>query len=242
MSKARRILIVDDDRDLAESLADVLEARGFAVELAHSGEEGIEKFARAPFDLVLSDVKLPGMNGVESFFEFRRLCPNVNVVMMTGYSVEQLLQQAIDNGAVGVLHKPFAISDVIDLLERVKPQGMVLVADDDPDFAESLRPSLQRAGYAVAVATTGAAALESVTAGGVDCLVLDLRLPVLSGLEVYLELKRRGCAVPTIVITGYGNEEEESIGALRPLAHAVLTKPFDPTRLVDAIAAAAPRP
>ncbi|MGH7093684.1 MAG: response regulator, partial [Stellaceae bacterium] len=60
----QRVLIVDDDVDHAESLADVLEMRGHPVELAHSGEEAIECFKAAEFDLVLLDVKLPGINGV----------------------------------------------------------------------------------------------------------------------------------------------------------------------------------
>jgi DNA-binding response OmpR family regulator len=121
------ILIVDDDRDLAESLADVLEARGYAVELAGSGEEGVARFQQQDFDLVFTDVKLPGMNGVESFFAFRKIKPDAKVVMMTGFSVEQLLAQAIENGALAVLHKPFAIPEILAVLERIKPHGVVPV-------------------------------------------------------------------------------------------------------------------
>ena len=100
MSAAVAVLIVDDDRDLAESLADVLEARGYDVELAGSGEEAVERFRRRDFDIVFTDVKLPGMNGVESLFAFRRIRPDAKVVMMTGFSVEQLLTQAVENGTL----------------------------------------------------------------------------------------------------------------------------------------------
>jgi CheY-like chemotaxis protein len=72
--------------------------------------------------------------------------------------------------------------------------------------------------------------------GNIDCLVLDLRLPILSGLEVYLTLKSAGCTVPTDIVTGYAEEEAESIDELR--SHPVtgcLTKPFEPKALLQAI-------
>ncbi len=79
------------------------------------------------------------MNGVETFFEFRKIRPEVKVMLMTGFSLEQLIAQAVENGALGVLRKPFEIKDLLDVLDQVKPRGMVLVADDDPEFAASHR-------------------------------------------------------------------------------------------------------
>jgi two-component system response regulator HydG len=240
MSAQVSILIVDDDRDLAESLADVLEARGYAVELAGSGEEGVARFRQRDFDLVFTDVKLPGMNGVESFFAFRRIKPDAKVVMMTGFSVEQLLAQAIENGALAVLHKPFAIPDILAVLERIKPHGVVVIADDDPDFADSIEPVLRGAGYKVLVARDGEDAVAKVARGGVDLLVLDLGLPLLSGLEVYLRLKDAGKLVPTIVVTGREQELGADIATLQTMAEGFLVKPFDPAHLLRAIAASTP--
>ncbi len=240
MNAKTSILIVDDDRDLAESLADVLEARGYAVELAGSGEEGVARFQQQDFDLVFTDVKLPGMNGVESFFAFRKIKPDAKVVMMTGFSVEQLLAQAIENGALAVLHKPFAIPEILSVLERVKPHGVVVVADDDPDFADSIQPVLRGAGYSVVVASDGEDAVAKVARGGVDLLVLDLGLPDLSGLEVYLRLKQMGKLVPTIVVTGKAQEGDTDMAVLRTMAEGFLFKPFDPRHLLRAIAANTP--
>jgi two-component system, NtrC family, response regulator HydG len=240
MSAATAILIVDDDRDLAESLADVLEARGYAVELAGSGEEGVECFRRRNFDLVFTDVKLPGMNGVESFFAFRQIRPDAKVVMMTGFSVEQLLAQAVDNGALAVLHKPFAIPDILAVLERVKPTGIVVIADDDPDFVDSVEPVLRGAGYRVLVARDGGDAVARVAAGGIDLLILDLGLPVLNGLAVYRRLKELGKLVPTIVVTGRAHEDSLGGDVLRAVAERFLVKPFDPAHLLSAVAASRP--
>jgi len=104
--KSLRVLIVDDNEDLAESLAMVLELRGYEAEVAHTGEEAIRTFRDNDFDIAFMDVKLPGNNGVESYMEIRKFKPDARMVMMTGYSMEQLLDKAMENGAWGVIHKP----------------------------------------------------------------------------------------------------------------------------------------
>jgi two-component system, NtrC family, response regulator HydG len=109
----RRIFIVDDDHDHAESIADILAINGHEVEMAFSGEQAVRRFAEREFDLTLMDVKLPGMNGVEAFFELRRQRADAQIVMMTGFSVEQLLARAVLNGARGVLYKPLAIPELL---------------------------------------------------------------------------------------------------------------------------------
>ena len=62
------------------------------------------------------DIQMPGLNGVETFHEFRKIRPDTKVVMMTGYSAEQLLEEAIDAGALGVLQKPFAVEEIFSVV------------------------------------------------------------------------------------------------------------------------------
>lgn len=231
-----RILVVDDDLDHAESLAVILEMEGHMVTIAGSGEEALEKFSAGEFDLSFLDLKLPGMNGVEVLAEMRRRRPGSRAVLMTGYRVEQLIAQAIDEGALRVLRKPFEIEEVLTLVREIEPRGIVLVADDDPDFAASAEQLLSDAGYRVLVANTGSQAIERATSEPVDVLVLDLRLPVLDGLDVYLELKRRGRELPTVLVTAYRTEEADSIDVLRSMSvTGCLFKPFEPTELLNAV-------
>lgn len=231
-----RVFIIDDDRDHAESIADVLTMRGYETELAFSGEAGLARFRETDFDIVFMDVKLPGMNGVETFFEFRKIRPEVKVMLMTGFSLEQLIAQAVENGALGVLRKPFEIKDLLDVLNQVKPRGMVLVADDDPEFAASIEPILVQHGYRVKIVTSGREALEKAATDGVDCLILDLKMPVLSGLEVYVKLKEAGRSLPTIFVTGFPGERNIALAQLQqPVDQDVLMKPFDPADLLDAV-------
>jgi two-component system, NtrC family, response regulator HydG len=235
-----RVLIVDDDQDHAESVADILEMRGYAVELAASGEEGIARFRESDFHIVLMDVKLPGMNGVETFAEFRRIRPGARVLMMTGFSLEALVAEAVGNGALGVLRKPFAIAELLDTLERVKPRGMVLVADDDPDFASSIEPVLRQNGYVVEIARNGQEALEKASAPGLTCLILDLRMPLLTGLEVYLRLKESRVPVPTVFVTGCADESHQALREVTDFGRGLLVKPFDPADLLRAVEQAVP--
>jgi two-component system, NtrC family, response regulator HydG len=237
-----RVLVIDDDRDHAESIADILSMRGHRVEAVFSGEQGVEIFREQDFDIVFMDVKLPGMNGVETFFEFKKIRPDARVMMMTGFSLEQLITQAIENGALGVLRKPFAIQDLLQVLDQVKPRGMVLVADDDPDFSASLEPILVQNGYAVVTAATGEEALAKASADGVNCLVLDLSMPLLTGIDVYRKLRAAGKDIPTIFVTGLPGERVNAMSELHSDG-GVLMKPFDPSDLLRAIAnATAPVP
>ena len=235
-----RVLIVDDDQDHAESVADILEIHGYGVELAGSGEQGVARFRASDFHIVLMDVKLPGMNGVETFAEFKRIRPDARVLMMTGFSVEGLVAEAVGNGALGVLYKPFAISELLDALERVKPRGMVLVADDDPEFAGSIEPVLKQNGYVVEIARNGREALEKASAPGITCLILDLRMPLLTGLEVYLKLKEAGASVPTIFVTGCAEEHADALRQVNGFGQGLLVKPFDPAVLLRSMEAALP--
>jgi two-component system response regulator HydG len=232
--RALDIFIVDDDRDFAESLADILTGAGHRVQLCFDGESAVHIFRQQKFDITFMDVKLPGKNGVESFFEIRKINPQARVVMMTAYSVEQLLTQAIERGALGVLRKPFDTTRMLRMLEDV----VILMADDDPDFVDGIRQLLLDQGYKVVVSHTGQEALETILADGIDILILDLKLPVLSGLEVYLELKHKNRSLPTIIVTGYAAEEAEAMDQLRAMSIAgCLIKPFNPQQLLDIIQA-----
>jgi DNA-binding response OmpR family regulator len=233
--KKFNILVVDDDRDFAESLADALELVGHEVTLAFSGEDAVKTFEENDFDITFMDVKLPGKNGVESFFEMRRLKPAARVIMMTGYSVPQLLEQAIEKGAWDVIHKPLEMQKILSMVEKIKQCG-VLIADDDPDFLKSIRTALENEGYAVYVARDGEEVLKKLEVQKVDVLILDLRMPVLNGLETYMKMRESGTCIPTIILTGFRSEESETVSVLESMCvYGVLSKPFDPKALFSAI-------
>jgi two-component system, NtrC family, response regulator HydG len=235
MLTALRILVVDDDRDNADSLAELFTMEGHNVEVAYSGEEAIEAYQHRDFDLAFMDVMMPGRNGVESFLEIRRLKPNAKVYMMTGYSVEQLLQQAVENGALGILSKPVDMLKVMAALETARPNGIVLVAEDDPDFGPQLQQVIEMSGWRCELVTNGKEALDRFDAGAkIDALILDLDMPLIDGIEVYTTLRKRCIEVPTVMITAYRDQFQDALEALTDVeVTGILNKPFDPTVLLD---------
>ena len=94
---------------------------GHEIEIAKSGEEAIRSFSVDDFDLTFMDVKLPGLNGVEAFLEILKFRPDVGISMMTDYGGQELLEQAIDSGALGVLYKRFSRDELRDSIAYVQP-------------------------------------------------------------------------------------------------------------------------
>jgi two-component system, NtrC family, response regulator HydG len=115
-----RVLVVDDDRDVAESLGMVMEGLSCEVELAFNGAQAVAQYQEGQHDLVLMDVRMPIKNGVEAFLEIRQTHPQAHVMMMTGYSVEHLLETAMNQGAMGVLRKPIDLNQLRAMLSSVQ--------------------------------------------------------------------------------------------------------------------------
>ena len=234
MKSGLRILVVDDDADAADSLAELFELEGHEVTVAYCGDEAVQSYQNTDFDVAFMDIMMPGMNGVESFFEIRKLKPDARVYMMTGYSVEQLVQQAVDNGAMGVLGKPIEPKQVLAMLDEVKPSGVVLIAEDDPDFGPQLHEVIEMSGYRCRLARNGADALAYASQSPVDVLILDLNLPVIDGIEVYSKLQKSEKPIPTIIITGHASEHGEALDAMDDITiTGILNKPFDPSVLLS---------
>ena len=234
MSETLRILVVDDDSDAADSLAELFEMEGHEVVTAYDGDAAIQAYRDGNFDLAFMDIMMPGKNGVESFFEIRRLRPDAKVYMMTGYSVEQLVQQAIDNGALGVLSKPLDIQKVSAALEEARPHGVLLVSEQDPQFGSYLKQLVAGVGYRCDVATSSEQARALAGSGDIDVLILDLKQPVIDGIEVFTNLKNSASALPTIIITGQEEPNQSTLQAIRQVSvTGILNKPFDPGKLLD---------
>jgi DNA-binding NtrC family response regulator len=116
MSRAN-VMIVDDDQDLAESLAELLEMSGCTVTTVANGREAVLTHGKRDFDVTFMDVRMPIMNGVDSFFEIRKLKPNAKIVMMTGFK-EAIVAKALEAGAAGLLSKPFAIEAMLAMVDQ----------------------------------------------------------------------------------------------------------------------------
>ena len=231
MNKTLQILVVDDDKDNANSLAEIFELEGHTVVRAHSGKEAITAFRGRNFDVAFMDIAMPEKNGVESFVEIRKFKPKARIYMMTGYSVEGLAEQALRQGALGVLHKPFDLSKVLCILQAVTPPGVIVVVEDDPGFAAMLREMLAKHGHKVELAHKSNEAAEQLKSSVPDVVILDFGLPATAGLDVCRSLRKDGLMVPTIIVAASdGGEFTQELGNTTLIS--VLTKPYDPAMLL----------
>lgn len=113
------ILVVDDEEGMRETLGDVLEDEGYNVVLAENGYEAIQKIKKIPFSIIFMDIKMPGINGVKTFEEIKKVDPEVAVIMMTAYSVEDMIKKVLNKGAYSVIYKPFDPAKLIKIVEEV---------------------------------------------------------------------------------------------------------------------------
>jgi len=120
MSKTISILVVDDNPAMADSLADILDAKGFAVHVADSGIKALEILRKQPVDILLTDVKMPEMNGLELYRETRKPYPKLITIFMTGYSADELIRQGMAEGVKIVLTKPLEINFLLHLFSAEK--------------------------------------------------------------------------------------------------------------------------
>jgi DNA-binding NtrC family response regulator len=111
-----KILIVDDEKDLAYVLSDILKLEGHEITSVLDGYKAIEEVKMTHYDLILMDIRLPGINGVETFIQIKGIDPEIKVVMMTGFSAEDLIEKALKEGAYACIHKPFDLQKMIELI------------------------------------------------------------------------------------------------------------------------------
>jgi two-component system KDP operon response regulator KdpE len=124
-SETGSILIVDDERSIRESLRTILESLGFVVAEAARGEEALALVNAALFDVVLLDINMPGIDGVEVCRKIRRRSPHIPIVMLTVQSSEDRKVEALNAGADDYITKPFQLRELVARLHAVVRRSKV---------------------------------------------------------------------------------------------------------------------
>jgi len=113
-----KILLIEDDAAFQAMLCEALEARGYAVLCAGSAEEGLRRLSDTAFDLILTDVKLPGASGIEAIPRLKEAGPGADIIVMTAYSTRETAVKAVKLGAYDYFSKPFSLSELEVVIRR----------------------------------------------------------------------------------------------------------------------------
>jgi YesN/AraC family two-component response regulator len=132
----QRILIIDDERDVRDSVKCVLDLAGYEVLTADNATDALNQLGRTPMDLVITDIIMPKMNGVQAIESIRRAFPLVRIVAISGggnfgvagyqptaIATNAYLKSAVEAGAHMVLTKPFEVDDLLEAVEKLLGVG-----------------------------------------------------------------------------------------------------------------------
>jgi DNA-binding NtrC family response regulator len=236
----KKILVIDDERECCKLLADYLKKRGFELETAFDGISGLEKIKCALPDLVLCDISMPGLSGIEVLKRIKEYNPHIIVIMLTGYGSMESALECLKLGAYDHIAKPVELEKLLILLKEAlnmdvkKLKYKILIIDDEPQLVESIAVRFKASGYTVQTAPDGVSGINKFKEEEPDLVILDIMMPGLSGLDTLKELKQLNSSVPVIMLTAYGTPQS-AIEALRLGAYDHLAKPFNTETLLEMI-------
>lgn len=241
----KRILVVDDDAQLRLLLVDTLQTIGYEATGVADGMEALSSLRAQPADLVISDISMPRMNGIQLATQLRQDYPEVGILLITGVATEETEKHARrERLCDGYLAKPFRIDKIESMIESLlaqtpqpkgTPQGRrVLVVDDDPHFLDALVETVAMLGYEARGANDCESALEALKDGQYAMVLADVSMPEMNGFDLLRTLKRLHPGLPVVIMTGH-NLSEPATAMIKNSADAYLTKPFHQDAVKDVL-------
>ncbi|MEE8399022.1 MAG: response regulator, partial [Desulfobacterales bacterium] len=170
--QTQSILIVDDDPVLAEGLKNELSRSYFKTSTAGNGAEALDRIGRQMFDIVLLDVQLPDIDGLDLLNQIKEKHRECEVIIMTGFGAEEIAVQALRRGAIDYVEKPLDLEvlraavgraqEKVASKEKVQTRDTLLIVDDDREMVTRMERILTKEGYAVLCAYSGEEAIEVI--------------------------------------------------------------------------------
>jgi len=235
-SKKHTILIVDDDTIIRQRLQGELSRGYYNVFTAGTGVEALAVIEKEKPQIILLDVKLPDMDGLELLSGIKKDCPDSEVIIMTGYGAEEVAIQALRRGAIDYIEKPIDLvvldaavgraREKVDSKVKIAYRQTLLVVDDDQEMANRLQRILKKEGYDALTAYSGREALDIVLKNKIEVVITDIMMEDMNGIELIIEARKLYSDLECIVITGH-KDNELAVKSLRAGAIDYLTKPLD---------------
>ena len=234
---APRILVVDDEERIRLLLVDTLSALGYNCFGAKSAEEALSLLISEKIDLVITDVRMPNVNGLSLLKNIKNQDPLLPVLIITGYNFAHTKDQAMESGADGFLAKPFRIGKIEELIQKSlgiksadaeeKPYRLkkILVVDDDDELRNMLQEVLSSLDYFPIGVGDGEQALKQLKIQDFDLVISDIRMPHMDGMALLKNIKDTSPDLPVVIITAFPSSCP-SQKAMQEGADGYLAKPF----------------
>jgi len=232
-----KVLIIEDDESAKNMLARVIKKEGFNVLTAENGRVGMEVFEKEKPQIIVSDLKMPEMSGMEVLKEIKKISPRTQFILMTAFGEVDTAIEALREGALDYIKKPIDLDVVILALgrakEKIESEGklyaffpQILLVEDDQTARERLCAILQKEEWKVISAADGQEALKIFGQNKIDIVLTDIKMPYLDGLQALHEMRKLNNDFEAIIMTGYG-DESSAIKAMHDGAMNFLKKPLD---------------
>ena len=239
--EAKRVLIVDDSRMIRRALCAALSERGALVQEAEDGEEGLRVLAEGRFDLVVTDVEMPRLNGFE-FCEKIKQDPRIRkipVIILTSRGNDQDIDRGFTVGASAYALKmggrDHFLEVVEDIFKRIafRQEQQILLIEDSASTRQIIAEALKMAGFQVVLAEHGGEALELLRNLRPNLILSDKDMPVMNGMSLCRAVHQQPslAGIPFVMMSGSG-EKSVMRQALQFGAAGFLVKPFNLDQLV----------
>jgi len=198
-SEAKKVLIVDDEHNILDLVQRALNAAGFDVITADSALDGLLALQDNPVSMIITDVKMPGMNGLDLMKQVREINPDIPIAVITGFGTEEMATAAMDHGAFYFINKPFNVESI----QEVARKGMRLPgpgAEPPPDLLSKAREQIDLLVAPNIESIKGACALlnQSARAMGFAPGIYSVKAPFALDELLVNEMKWRHGASPGV--------------------------------------------
>jgi FixJ family two-component response regulator len=237
------ISVVDDDESIRRTATFLIQSFGFQAAAFESAESFLKSAQLHHTSCLVVDIQMPGMNGLKLQSELAAAGCGIPIIFITAYDNKDTRQQAMQAGAVAFLGKPFNDEELLQAVrlalrgEFGATKNLISVVDDDESVRRTTTLLIESFGFRAAAFASAESFLKSGQLHDTSCLILDIRMPDMNGLELQSELAAAGHDIPIIFITAY--DDKGSRGrAMQAGAVAFLDKPFSDEQLLQTVRSA----